>query len=108
MQPVARRYTAFANMLAPQDLLTDQRHHDGVLGVMVRRIAVGDVLHGDAADELDDAGVVGLEHAVRVQVRGLQLAYKRFDHDLRRVEHGSNRMPATREYPDCRLLNTDS
>lgn len=64
-----------------QYLLPDQSDHHGVLGIVVGRIAVGDILHGSATDERDDAGVGRLQHAINACVHPLQFVNERFDDD---------------------------
>ncbi len=87
MQPVMRRDPALADVLAAQDLLADQRHHDRVVDVVIGRLAVGDVLERNAADEGEDAGIARLEQAVDALIRRLQPLDEGFDHELCRVEH---------------------
>ena len=45
-------------MLALEDLLPDAGDHDGVVGIVVGRVRVGDVLQRHAADGRERAGRV--------------------------------------------------
>src|SRR5262245_10736273 len=91
VQPVARGYATLTNMLATQNLLPDQSHHDCVFDVVVGRIGVGDVLYGRAADEREDTRVSWLQHAIRAHVHRLKFVHECLDHDLRRIKHDGYR-----------------
>src|SRR5262245_46584154 len=87
MQPLPRGDAANANVPAAQNLLTDQRHHDGMINVVVGCVAVCDILKREPTDEADDAGIARLEHSIGPLVHDLKLANEGFDDDLCGVEH---------------------
>src|SRR5271167_31163 len=74
VQPVVRRDTSLADMLATQDLLAKQRHHDRVLDVVV-------------SYEFYDSGITRLQQAVDALIHPLQLVDKCVDDELRWIEH---------------------
>src|SRR5260370_41832869 len=100
MQPLARGDAANADVPTAQNLLPDQRHHDGMINVVVSRVAVCDILKRKSRDEADDTGIARLEHSIGPVVHNLKLADKGFDDDLRGVEHretpGAGRREETR------------
>src|SRR6202521_352659 len=87
VQPVARCDTALTGVFAAQNLLADQRHHDGMIHVVVGSIAVGNVFQCQPSDEGDDAGVAGFQHPVDATIHLLKLLNKGLDDDLRGIEH---------------------
>src|SRR5262245_61845178 len=99
MQPFAWRDTPLADVFAAQDLLTNQRHHDSMIHVVVRSIAIGNIFHCQSSDEPDDAGITGLKHPVDLLILLLELFNKRVDDDLDGVKHCNlhpNKRPAMR------------
>src|SRR6266487_398846 len=87
-------------MSAAQNLLPDQRHHDGMINIVVRRVAVCDILKREPADEADDTGIARLQDPIGPLVHDLKLADEGFDDDLCGVEHralpGADRTEKTR------------
>src|SRR5262245_1607151 len=88
MQPIARRDTALLGVLPAQDLLAHQRHHDGVIHVVVGGITVGDVLQGETAHKRNDVRISRLENAIALGVRRAKLRDEGLDHNLCGIEHG--------------------
>src|SRR5262249_51060225 len=88
VEPVARRDTAFDDVLAAEDLLTDIGDEDRVLDVVIGRVTAGDVFQGDSRAEADDVRILGLEEAVGPDVALLQAFDEGIDHQLGAVEHG--------------------
>jgi len=87
MQPLAWGDAANANVSAAQNLLPDQRHHDGMINIVVRRVAVCDILKREPADEADDTGIARLQDPIGPLLHDLKLANKGFDDNLCGVEH---------------------
>src|SRR5262245_12494766 len=87
MQPFAWRDTPLVDVFAAQNLLTNQRHHDSMIHVVVRSIAIGNIFHCQSSDEPDDAGITGLKHPVDLLILLLELFNKRVDDDLYGVKH---------------------
>src|SRR5262245_971745 len=87
VQPVARTDATFAQMLAPEHLLADQRHADRVAEIMIGRIAVGDELERHVTDIVDNAGIVGLQSGIGADIALAELIDERIDHDGGRIEH---------------------
>src|SRR5215813_1210033 len=87
MQPLARGDATNANVSAAQNLLPDQRHHDGMINIVVRRVAVCDILKREPADEADDTGIARLQDPIVPLVHDLKLANEGFDDNLCGVEH---------------------
>src|SRR5260370_22803363 len=87
MQPFAWRDTPLADVFAAQDLLTNQRHQDSMIHVVVRSIAIGNIFQCQSCDEPDDAGITGLKHPVELLILLLELFNKRVDDDLYGVKH---------------------
>src|SRR6516162_6935965 len=90
MEPVVWANAPFTDVLAAQDFLPDQSHHHRVLGIVIGRITVGDVLHRGVTNECDDVRVGRLQHAICVYIHGLQFAHESFDDDLRRIKHDAH------------------
>src|SRR5262249_13726527 len=90
MQPLPRGDAANANVPAAQNLLTDQRHHDGMINVVVGCVAVCDILKREPTDEADDAGIARLEHSMGPHVHDWKPANEGFDDDLCGVKHGGH------------------
>src|SRR5262245_51019428 len=72
-------------------LLPDQRHHDGMINIVVGCIAVCDILKREPADEADDTGIARLQDPIGLLVHDLKLADEGFDDDLCGVEHRGHR-----------------
>src|SRR5215470_17276083 len=87
MQSFAWRDTPLVDVFAAQNLLTNQRHHDSMIHVVVRSIAIGNIFHCQSSDEPDDAGITGLKHPVDLLILLLELFYERVDDDLYGVKH---------------------
>src|SRR6266536_3708545 len=62
--------------LPRRTLLPDQRHHDGVVYVVVRSIAVGNVFQCQPANEADDAGIRGLQYSAYLPIISLSSTTK--------------------------------
>src|SRR5215510_14064171 len=60
MQPIVWRDAANADVPAAQNLLPDQRDHNGVIYIMVGRIAAGNVLEREPGHKTNDAGIARL------------------------------------------------
>ena len=90
MQPLTRGNAADANMPAAQNLLSDQRHHDGVIDVVVGRLAGCDILKREPGSKANDTGVARFERSVGSIVHRPKLANERFNDDLRWIEHRDN------------------
>jgi len=90
MQPLTRGNAADANMPAAQNLLSDQRHHDGVIDVVVGRVAGCDILKREPGNKANDTGVARFERSVGSIVHRPKLANERFNDDLRWIEHRDN------------------
>ena len=88
MEPIAWGNPALAGVLPEQDLLTDQRHHDGVVHVVVGRVTIGNILQREATDETNDVRIGWLKDAVDLAVLVFKLPDKRLDDDFSRIEHG--------------------
>ena len=88
MQPVVRTDPALAQVLAADHLLADQGDADGVVEVVVGRVAVGDQLQRHAADIGQDSGIVGLEVGVGGDVALAQLLDEGIDDHGGGIEHG--------------------
>jgi len=88
MEPIAWGNPALTGVLPEQDLLTDQRHHDGVVHVVVGRVTIGDILQREATNETNDVWIGRLEDSVDLAVLGFKLPDKRLDDDFSRIEHG--------------------
>ena|ERR1700730_3052061 len=87
MEPIARRYATRVDVSATQDFLSDKRDHDGVIDVVVGRVARSYVFKSELGDEADHAGIAGLQSSVSAIVHCPKFADKSFDDDLRRIEH---------------------
>src|SRR5262249_47798245 len=87
MQPIARRHAANTDVPAAQDLLPDQRDHDGVIDIVISRIAGRDIFKSKLRDKADDARIARLEHPIGSFVHRPKFANKRFDDDQRWIEH---------------------
>src|SRR5215472_4519972 len=88
MEPIARCNAALAGVFAEQYLLADQRHHDGVIHVVIGRVTVGNIFQREASDKTNDVRIGGLKDSVDLAVLVSQLPDKCLDDNLRGVEHG--------------------
>ena len=68
MQPVARGYTADANMPAAQNFLPDKRDHNGVINIVVGCVAGSNIFKSKLGDKANDAGI-GRALTLRMFVR---------------------------------------
>src|SRR5215831_13489362 len=89
MEPIAWPNAALARMFPEQNLLADQRHHDGVVHVVVGRIAIGNILQREAPNETYDVRIGRLENSVDLTVLAFKLLNERLDDNLSWVEHDS-------------------
>src|SRR5262249_32852239 len=87
MEPIAWPNATLARVFPEQDLLADQRHHDGVVHVVVGRITIGDILQREAPDETNDVRIRRLEDPVDLAVLAFKLLDERLDDNLRGIEH---------------------
>src|SRR5262245_41864383 len=87
VEPVARGYAALLDVFPAQDLLAYQRHHDGVVHVVVARITIGDILQGQARHESNDIRIVRFEDAIDLAVHVSKLLDKCLDDNLCGIEH---------------------
>jgi hypothetical protein len=86
----SRGVNALANMTTSQYLLSNQCHHDGVIDVVVRSITISNIFQCEPSNKPDDARIAWLQQSIRSLVHDLKLFNKRFDHNLRRIEHRSH------------------
>src|SRR5262245_9304480 len=87
MQPFARGYAANADVFSPQDLLSNHRHHDRMIHVVVGSITVRNILKCEPANEVHDAGIARFKDSVGLHVHFVKLIHETIDHHLRGVEH---------------------
>src|SRR6516164_10561028 len=87
MEPIAWPNAAFARMFPEQNLLADQRHHDGVVHVVVGRITIGNILQREATNKTNDVRISGLKDSVDLAVLASKLLNERLDDNLCWVEH---------------------
>src|SRR6516162_3649146 len=87
MEPIAWPNAALARMFPEQNLLADQRHHDGVVHVVVGRITIGNILQREATNKTNDVRIGGLKDSVDLAVLASKLIDKRLDDNLCWVEH---------------------
>src|SRR5215831_11977972 len=87
MEPIAWPNAALARMFPEQNLLADQRHHDGVVHVVVGRIAIGNILQREAPNETYDVRIGGLEDSVDLAVLAFKLLNECLDDNLSWIEH---------------------
>ena len=88
IEPIAWGNPSLADVLPKQDLLTDQRGHDGVVHVVVGRVTIGNILQREAANETNDVRIGRLEDSVDLAVLAFELPDKCVDNDFSRIEHG--------------------
>ena len=87
MEPIAWPNAALARMFPEQDLLADQRYHDGVVHVVVGRVATSNILQRKAPNETNDVWVGGLKDTVDLAVLAFKLLDERLNDNLCWVEH---------------------
>ena len=87
MQPIPGRNASLGYMFSLQDFLPHLGHADGVENIVIRRIAIGDVFQGHAADKPNYVWKLGLQHTVRAQVIFSQIIDKRVYDEFNWVEH---------------------
>jgi hypothetical protein len=74
-------------MPTAQNLLSDRRHHDRMIEVVVGRVAISDILKCDPGHEADYAWITWLKQSVGPFILALKLANKCIDNNLRGIEH---------------------
>src|SRR6516164_3355338 len=91
MEPIAWPNAAFARMFPEQNLLADQRYHDGVVHVVVGSITIGNILQREATNKTNDVRIGGLKDSVDLAVLASKLLDERLDDKFCWVEH--DRLP---------------
>src|SRR5262249_12753971 len=95
---------------APENLLANQRHHNGMIDIMVGCITVRNIFERQPSDKANYAGIVWFKPSVVPFILGLQLANKSIDNNLRGVKHRTlrstienNWLPGTLSFqaPSC-------
>ena len=61
--PVTRRHGALGQQLAAEDLLPHERHHHGVLGIVIEGVGTVDGFYGEVGSGADDVAVFVLSPA---------------------------------------------
>jgi hypothetical protein len=56
MKPLTWRHATDGNMPTAQNFLSDQRHHDGMIDVVVGSVGISDIFKREPPDETDYAG----------------------------------------------------
>src|SRR5215467_9308249 len=87
MQPLARGNTANAYVPASQYLLSDQRHHDGMIDVMVGGITRRNILKREPRDKTHNSRIARFEYSVRLLVHFVKLVHEAIDNHLRGIKH---------------------
>jgi hypothetical protein len=90
MQPVARGHTADANVPAAQNFLPNKRDHNGVINIVVCRIAGCDVFKRKLGDKTDDVGIAGLQRSICSLVHRPKFADEGFYNYRCSVEHANS------------------
>src|SRR5215218_11308091 len=91
MKPIPRRDAAVSGVFSAQNLLADQRYHDGVVHIVVGRITIGNIFQCEAPNKTNDVGIGGLEDSINLTVHVSKMLDKRLDNNFCRVKH--NRLP---------------
>ena len=60
MQPVVRCHTPDADMSAAQNFLPNQGDHDGVINVVIGRVASRDIFDSKLSNKVEDPRIVWL------------------------------------------------
>ena len=94
MEPVARGYTADANVPAAQNFLPDKRDHDGVINIVVCGVAGRDIFKSKLGDKADHTRIGGLHRPVCPLVHRPKFADEGFYDYQCCVEH-MNQPPCT-------------
>src|SRR5262245_60204370 len=87
MKPLTWRHATDGNMATAQNFLSDQRHHDGMIDVVVGSVGICNIFKREPTDETDYAGITRLKHSVGPLIFTLKLANKGFNDNLRGIEH---------------------
>src|SRR5262245_9176892 len=87
MKPLTWRHATDGNMATAQNFLSDQRHHDGMIDVVVGSVGICNIFKREPPDETDYAGITRLKHSVGPLIFALKLANKGFNDNLRGIEH---------------------
>ena len=87
MKPLTWRHATDGNMPTAQNFLSDQRHQDGMIDVVVGSVGISDIFKREPPDETDYAGKTRLKHPVGPFILALKLANKCFNNNLRGIKH---------------------
>src|SRR6516164_10284208 len=87
MEPIAWPNAALARMFPEQNLLADQRYHDGVVHVVVGSVTIGNILQREASNKTNDVWIGGLKDSIDLAVLIFKLSDKRLDDNLCGIEH---------------------
>jgi hypothetical protein len=79
MQPLVRGHAADADVSAAQNFLPDKRNHNGVINIVVGRVANRNSFESKLRSKFQDPGIVRLQYPVCSLVRCLKFTNKYFD-----------------------------